>query len=109
MIDHFLVVRKPFGLTFRKNGGLIGRDFIHTVTARYQFRRDLKFLFNEVCQTGSPGFIVSNGTIGDLDFHKYLPLRFLVGFSLYNRVKTSGIGCDIAWIIVKVNYFYCND
>jgi hypothetical protein len=69
----------------------------------------VKFLVNEVCQTGSPGFIISDGTIGDLDFHNDLPLRFWMGFSMFNRVKTSGIGCDIAWIIVKVNYFYCND
>jgi hypothetical protein len=76
MIDHFLVVRKSFGLALGKNSGLTGRDFINTVTAGNQFGGDVKFFFNEVCQTGSPRFVVSYGTIGDFDFHTFLPLGF---------------------------------
>jgi hypothetical protein len=109
MIDHFLVVRKSFGLAFGKNSGLTGRDLINAVTAGNQFRSDVQFFFNEVRQTGSPWFVVSNGTIGDFDFHTYLPFGFGWVSSRFHHGKTSGIGCDIAKIIVKVNYFYCND
>lgn len=57
---------------FGKNGGLIGCDVIDTIASRHQNRSDVQLFLNDVCQTGSLWFVVSDRTVGDLDFHKCL-------------------------------------
>ncbi len=56
----------------------IGGYIIHTVGTRYQGWGNTQALVDGVCQTGSTGVIVSDGTIGDFYFHGFFPIYIRV-------------------------------
>lgn len=78
---NFLVFRKAFGPVFGKNDFVVGRDVIYAAASRYQFWGDVEFGFNVGCQTGSPGLIVSDGTIGDFNIHDLLSFWVMPGIT----------------------------
>jgi hypothetical protein len=79
LFDDFSAVGKAFGPVFGKNESVAGRDVIDTAASRHQFRRDVQCVFNVGCQTGSPGLIVSYGTIGDFNIHDLLSIWVFPG------------------------------
>lgn len=81
LFDNFLVFGKAFGPVFGKNDSVAGSDVIYAAASRYQFRGDVQFVFYVGCQTGSPGLIVSNRTIGDFNIHDFLSFRVMPGIT----------------------------
>jgi len=81
LFDDFLVFGKAFGPVFGKNDPVVGSDVIYAAASRYQFGGDVQFVFYVGCQTGSPGLVVSNRTIGDFNIHDFLSFWVMPGIT----------------------------